>query len=897
MTWQSAKASVRRRGLTLALCMCIGMSCAGAAPAERRAFASAMRSFEGGWWEIAERRFSEFVNKYPESDLVPEAILRQAQARFRQRNFAGAVELLTTHRDRAGSLADEWGFWLGEVHFASSNYAAAAEAYSIVAQQFPGSKRAATAVYFAALAYARLGEWKQAVELLSQAAGPLQIAITSQPTNELAINSKLLLAEAQLATGDVTGAMDTLERLRAVDLPACTEWRRQYLLGKAFLRTGAPQAALDAATNLAVKAEACGRADLRAESGLFRATVLEHLGLFNDALVEYGNVLALTAPPEMRRWATLRMVELNIRQGSVDAAANQLENYLAQHPEDEASAAMLIAVGELRLKQFVQAIGTNQFRPGESIGNGTTNLVLQATAQFDKVITNASAGELIGKAWLGKGWCLWLIGKLGESKVAFEAAARHLPFSEDQAVARFKLADVQFAQGEFAGALSNYQAVARDFTSIKPVADTLLEPALYQTVRAALAVDDVVSATNAMRMIAEKFPFSLRAESALLLAGQGMAERGNLELARNIFTEFQRRYPDSPLLPQVRLGLARTFEQERNWAAAAAVYDEWVAKHSDSDLLPQVEYRRGLAHYWAGSETNALVIFTNLVGRFPTDPVAALAQNWVADFYFRLGDYKRAEEHYQLLYQRWPASELAFEAKMMAGRAAAASLRFGDAVGYFAALINDPNCPSNLVAQALFAYGDTLVRLEPADPNQPLANYEEAVRVFSRLQRLFPGSDLAILAWGRIGDCYLQLATRDANYFTNALAAYQALLNNPRADISARSQAEVGIGLVLDKQAQLLGQAEQPAARQAALEHYLRVAYQENLREGEQADPFWVKEAGLRAVRLAEELQMWEQLAKDGGICDHLSRILPQLAQSFEARKLKAKTRLNTPGP
>jgi len=885
-----------RFALVLIFVFCGACVFAAAPPAERRAFNTAMQSFRGGWWEIADRQFGEFINKYPQSELLPEALLRQAQARFRLRKFSDAVELLSTQRDKAAQLADEWYFWLGEAQFASSNYTGAADAYGIVVRNFPDSMRAPSAAYYEALAYARLGKWSRAVELLVSPAGPLQRTVAANPTNDLAVNSRLLLAEAHIALGNLSEAETNLVQLGVLDLGACTEWRRLYLLGRLYVRAARMEDALTAATRLSTRAEDCGRDELRAESVLFKATVLEHAGRLDDALAEYGKLLDARMPTSVRRTALLKSVGLNLRQGRLESAAALLQNHIAQNPQDNGSDAAQIALGELRLKQFAEAVGKTNVKRELPVPSEITNLLEQALAQFDSVISNAPSGPFTGRAFLGKGWCLWLLGKVAESKAAFESAVEQLPFSEDQAVARFKLADAQFVQGDFAAALSNYQAVAAEYGGIQPARDTLVEPALYQAARAALAMNDLAAATNAMRLIVRDFPGGFRAQSVLLLAGQDIAARGSPGLAREFFAEFERRYPDSPLLTEVKLALARTFEQEKNWVAAARVYDEWVTNNAQSELLPQVEYRRGLANYHAGFETNAFAIFTNIIFRFPTNPVAPLAQNWIADFYFRQGDFKRAEENYQLLYQHWPESELAYEARMMAGRAAVASLRFADAVTYFTYLINDPGCPSNLVAQALFAYGDALTRQDSADTNRPLANYEEAIRVFSKLQRLYPATEFATLAWGRIGDCYLQLAGQDPTYFTNALAAYQTVVDDPRAGVAARSQAEVGLGIVLDKQAQLLPEPEQHAMRQRALEHYLRVVYQQNLREGEQADPFWVKEAGLRAMRLAEELQMWEQLATDGGLCDYLGKVFPQLSQAMEARKLRAKMRLDSPG-
>ncbi|MDW7980608.1 MAG: hypothetical protein RMH97_08595 [Verrucomicrobiales bacterium] len=64
------------------------------------------------------------------------------------------------------------------------------------------------------------------------------------------------------------------------------------------------------------------------------------------------------------------------------------------------------------------------------------------------------------------------------------------------------------------------------------------------------------------------------------------------------------------------------------------------------------------------------------------------------------------------------------------------------------------------------------------------------------------------------------------------------------------------------------------------------------MREGEQPDAFrFEEERGLRAPCLPKT-QMWEQLAKDGGICDYLGTVLPQNAQFFEARKARAKARM-----
>jgi hypothetical protein len=57
-----------------------------------------------------------------------------------------------------------------------------------------------------------------------------------------------------------------------------------------------------------------------------------------------------------------------------------------------------------------------------------------------------------------------------------------------------------------------------------------------------------------------------------------------------------------------------------------------------------------------------------------------------------------------------------------------------------------------------------------------------------------------------------------------------------------------------------------------------------NLREGEMANPFWVKKAGLQALPLVEEFGS----TNSEKFFDHLERLFPQLKDSLEKRRVAA---------
>ena len=213
----------------------------------------------------------------------------------------------------------------------------------------------------------------------------------------------------------------------------------------------------------------------------------------------------------------------------------------------------------------------------------------------------------MGRAYLDRGWCLWLTGKLPESFEAFkEAAAQKLLPSEDLAVARFKMGDALFAQKNFAGALENYRAVIDGYANFPAVVQSLGNRALYQSLRADLELTNLADAEAVMRRILELSPAGELAGASLLLVGEGLADSRPSAEARSLFEQFQEHVPQSPLRPEVELAIARTYEQERNWPAAIGKYSDWLNDFPTNALRPQAEYTLALADFRAGTRATHL---------------------------------------------------------------------------------------------------------------------------------------------------------------------------------------------------------------------------------------------------------------------------------------------------
>lgn len=859
---------------SLLILFALGLGAGRLFASEQHDFAVAETAFKTGMWSRAEVEFAQFVEKHPDSARVPEATLLQAQADFNQGKLLDALALLQAHEGSAGVLADQYVYWIGLVQLQNTDYSAAAESFARLTRTFPQSQLVLDGIVNEAASRSKLNQWPSVSALLQS--DVFQEEAKTNATDYRVLNGRLLLAESLLAEHHPDSATAVLQSAMPFKNNPDLEWRRLYLLYQARLAAGDTNEALMLSSRLIASA---GRAALRAQAVADQASVLENLGRLSDALAVYGENLTNNAPPDWQRQAILKIADLSAAQTNFAGAENSLGNFLTSFGNSPEADAALLALGELHLKSYAAAPSA-----------GSADLT-QAQACFDQFLNTWTNSPMLGEVFLDRGWCFWIHDKWAQSAADFKAAVEKLPSSVDLAIARFKLGDAQFQLGDWADARANYQSVVDDFTNYPVVNRELGAQALYQTLRVCLDLKDVPGMSNAMAQILKIYPINNVAEKGILLVGQGLSDLGQPAHARALFQRFEQVFPNSEQLPEVEWAVARTYEQETNWAQAISSYDSWVGRFPGNTNLPAIKYARASANFEAGRETNAFLLFTNFLSEYPSNVMAPAAAWWLADYYSGQENWTNAERNYEFVFQFVPPSSLTDPAIFMAGRAAMGRQGYGDAKTYFEMLMAQTSCPPQIsvqswmawCAQAWFAYGDVLMQEPSADPNTPLTNYLQALTVFENVYTTYPGSEQAALAWGETGDCYFQLAAQSPGYYSDATNAYAQVIASPAAQIAERSQAQVGIGLVYEKLAALTNGVQHTVLLHAALDNYLDVFFGNSLRSGEMADPFWVKKAGLQALPLVESLGMGDP----DKFIDQMEIVLPQLRDFLEKKRLE----------
>jgi TolA-binding protein len=821
----------------------------------RNLFRAATEAMADKAFERAAGDYSLFLQKFPNSPRLSEAAINLAETYYELKQYDEVLRVVELYQAKAGNVADRMGYLKARSIWEKGQYAESALAWRALADGYPKSKFLAEALYWEALARYQLKDWTGLVAALTDGKRPFQKLAEAEPANLFVMRGRLLLAEAQLEKNDLNGAEQVLVMLAEQALLPELAWQRLQLLVRVQRQAGRGADAAQTAIGLLAQARSIGRADLIAESVALRGELLQALKQYDAALEMWQANLSESTPTERRRQALFAVIDLSTAKGETELARGQLTEFLKANPNDPAHGLVRLTLGELALKDFYKL---KSAQPPVT----DTNLLQTAKVQFDAVLTNVTVtgSNITGRAYLGRGWYGWEMGLMEAALNDFKQATEALPESNDQAIARFKWADIQFLRDDLEGASGNYGALIEQYRGVPAVRDGLLDQALYQLVRVGLRQGRLETASYALERLLDWFPERYYSENSLLLVGQSLGRAGQITDARRLLDDFIQRFPDSAKASEVKLAQARISVREQNWPEAINIYTNWLARYTNDAARPRAVFDLGWLRYKAGDEPMAFTTYTNFVTEFATNALVPQAHYWLAEYYEREKEFQPAATHYQLVFQNTnlPPGELSHRARLMAGRAYYSLTLYNQAEDYFKWLItNGPpqmvnsTISTQLVAQAYFALGDTHLADPTIDPVRPLDKFGDAINAFTFIEQFFKDSPLYPLACSKIASCHLQYAAQDPTRYDKAIEYYSITVESPLATVETRGLAEIGLAEVKEKLAELQPPGESRTNLwKVALEHYENVVYGKGLRENEDISPFVTEQAARRGANL-----------------------------------------------
>jgi tetratricopeptide (TPR) repeat protein len=831
-----------------------------ATPTEEIAFNAAVKAFEDQFYDRAQEQFSDFASLYPDSDLFQNA-----------KGFA--------LRARAHNLAEK------------KEHAGAAKTFHQLRIDFPNSPNHLEYVVGEAWNEYFQSNLETVITLLGKPKGPFRLAATIRPNDPIAlpllVSGQLLLAQAYVDQKEFTKAEEVLNSVTDWDLRTEFSWRRRMIITQLQLGKGELEMALQNADALMDLANSTENRIWIAES----AAIFGELLIANDqpeaAIVKYQKNLAPGTPPHRHREAWFKIIELNLEQRDAQSVIELLNQFIAQAEGDESLDVALLTLGELNLQRYYE----EDIKPEQIESDGKTSAIdylNESRVQLERLVKEFPDSSLIQMAQYHLGWCYWENSESQESVDAFRQAAEHLPKGDFAAVARFKLADGFYVLGQYEAALNNYKLLIESYENEDNIKETFLDQVLYQTVRASVEADDVDSALIAINKLIAYYPDTLLANTSRLRLGQHLIHIDKVSRAREVLFEITEQFTAFPLKAEVDYAIAYSYELEGDWPKATAHYRSWIEAYPKHTNQPRAAYALAWCISQQGNYSEALDLFRNFIKENSEHEHAHLARLWLGNYHFNRQNFEAAERQYAVIIRSTTPTphNARHHAALMAGRASFRLNQFKKAATHLTNLskeINeDESVSPSFKAKVLLNLGDALFEQGKAAVPAQTDPIEDARLSFLKVAALHDKSRLAAIAWGRSGD-----ASYFLKKYPDAIDAYENVIDLPEADITIRSQAEVALGMVLERQAEApsteVGAPDVNSLIENALQHYLNVVYLKNLRANELPDPFWLEEAGIKAGNLVEARQ---DIATGVKLYQRLAELLPPLREDWDRLRL-----------
>ncbi len=765
-------------------------------------------AYEDGLYRLARRRLEELVAGAPDRRRQTEGALWLARVLLAEQKPDDAWKVLNAHGDpiRSSALAADYALARAQALFELGKPAEATAQLEGFKEQFADQPTAPRALHLLARIYASQESWDAAQEVCGR------IEAQHPGTAEA--------PAAWLEVGEALSVAGRLEEGRAAWTHVETTYAGQVWSERARLKSiqwqlekgNRPQAMKQLQ---GVTASTNGMPETRAKAFQILAQALGAETNFTAALEMIDRGISVSTDPALQLESQVIKARLLLLAGRVDEGVALMRSMAAQVPDETRASELQLGLAD-SLSQL-----------------GAWN---EAAAEYQTWLDAFDGGVGTASALAGCGWALWSAGRFEEAAKLFAGAVEAEPDPGRRLPLLHKLADAQFASGQFTKAKSSYASVL----AAAPVGEELAGRAQLQLAETEIMVGEIEAGEIRLLDLSRAKKESEFSRTATLRLGALYEERGALETAIEQYSRLIESCPEPE--PCAAALLSRGLIRYRMGSFQLALDDFVRIRDQLPETKPadQAMFMRGWCLYLLGKDAEALQICGQFLVDYPQSDFAPDVRFWLGEHAFNSGDAESAERFFASVATDYPASPRAPDALFWAGRAAtvrrahlAANEHYNELMSRF------PD--SSRVAETLLAQGDVL---------SELGQFSAAILAFNEVIVKYPQRPEAMAAWGRKGDCQYTLGQENPARYEEALLSYRTLLDFSGAPVDLRLQAGYKIGRCLEK----MGRST------AALDRYMEVVYS-FLQEAQPPveATVWFTRAAFGAAALQERSGNWKQ--------------------------------------
>jgi TolA-binding protein len=458
----------------------------------------------------AAARYESLIRRFPESPYAPRAAYERALALFADSQFeAAAIQARAIPPD--SGMADQVCWLLAESYAALKDENQAIQYYRLIADSHPRSPLAPEALYRLGEVLKRRGEDWNAAECY-------RAVFSRYPDSPLAARGIFAAAYSAAKAGRKEDAARDWGRFLAA-------FPEHELASDALYQKAVVEAQLgrndQALETYALLLRRFPKTPYAADARFWSGVMLESAGKFEDAARELRGALASEPSENTARQARLRLAIVLFRLGQHPESAELAQGIIGTPLRDDLPPGLLEWLAEYRLK------------------GGDPARALEAARQLASEKREPSWTQ-IGATLAGE--ALRKLGKNGEARAQFEAAAAVAADTPSESRAWLNLGDLALADARPADAGKAYGEAVR----LAGANEGVRARATFGTARALEAGGDVAGAVRFYLNVALLYQDPELTPESLYKAAAEFRRTGRAKEAADLTAELKNLYPKSP---------------------------------------------------------------------------------------------------------------------------------------------------------------------------------------------------------------------------------------------------------------------------------------------------------------------------------------------------------------
>jgi TolA-binding protein len=704
-----------------------------AATAEQlRSFRVGQAAFQDRIYDVAERNLAEFLQKFPDSDRANSAHLLLAQSQLFQGKWQAAVQ--TT--EAAMSKWPEWKpdslrFWQAEALSAGGKLGNAETRYAEVVEKFPRSPLRDQALFGLAFAQFKQTHYEAAGQTLDK-------LLKLNPRPELAQDGAVLQGQILLALDKFEQADAAFEGVIKKASGSRAFYRAHLWMAESLTRRGQSEEALkhDAIVLDAFKAKPNRPVDaqLAAEAWYNVGWTNWRDGKFESAAEGFLQALTNAQFEQLKRDALLKLGETYARAGKIGDGISKLKEFLQTHPADPLADEVQMAIGNLwfennnyaaALPEYALLVSQHPQSPLLARGNFNAgwaawrlNQSADALKYFQQAFTLTKDPAIASESLFKVADAQYALGKYADAVASYQQFIS--TYSDNKQIDRalFQLAEAYHKLRNADAAIATFESLVKQFPQ-----SALAPEAQFSIGQIYVGLGRENEARAAFRTALRDFAQSNWANNAALAIGQSFYREGKYDEALAELEQLSARGPDDEL--------AQRALYHRGWAWAMKGqeesktlpdFTEFLKKYPQSPVAPEVQF--WLADYFLRKKdyVKAQEQFQSLTETYPASGIADKAQYFAARAAYSRQDFKTAIDLFEGLLKKFPESSFRCDARFGEGDALTELNQFDNALIVFDTLVKEfPDC--YVLCEALGRKGDC---------QETLTRHEDAVATFHK---------------------------------------------------------------------------------------------------------------------------------------------------------------------